>query len=202
MGESVMNEPSSSGLKSRTLLNLACRGDREAASALFARYQRRLLWLVRREMPGALRDRLETMDIVQETLATAYRKLAEFEPEGDGSLHAWLRRIADLKIKEAIRFHAAGKRAAATDPLPSVVPGISDAHLGTRLDQQAAMAELESELDALPNAQREALELWYLEGLAPAEMAKRLDRTADACRMLVARALTTLGRHRRREPAP
>ena len=63
------------------------------------------------------------------------------------------------------------------------------------------MADLESDLNTLPGAQREALELWYLEGLGPTEMAERLQRTPDACRMLVARALTALGRNRKQEAA-
>jgi RNA polymerase sigma factor (sigma-70 family) len=53
---------------------------------------------------------------------------------------------------------------------------------------------LEEHIEALKPDQREALKLWYFEGMKPAEIAERMDRSADACRMMVGRALKTLGR--------
>ena len=50
-------------------------------------------------------------------------------------------------------------------------------------------------MDALNPEQREALQLWYLEGLGPSAMASRMKKSPDACRMLVGRALKNLRKH-------
>jgi len=187
------------------LLDRARAGDREATSALFEHYLGRVVYLVRSSLHEPLRGRIETMDIVQEALVTACTRIKEFDPKSSGAFYSWMREIVKRKINESIKYYAADKRERSKEvPIGQAgagdheagewVPAISSLHLGSYFDRMAAVQRLEAEINALDAGQREALRLWYFEGLKPAEIAKRMDRSADACRMMVARALKSLGR--------
>jgi len=208
-----MSKPADPLKKSYMLLEKARAGDRDAGGELFERYLSRIIYLVRSRLEEPLRNRLETMDIVQEVLATAYVRLQEFDPRSSGAFYVWMREIVNRKVRDAYRHHFARKRSLEREvslqkkeegsaDFQDRIPGVSSLHLGTYLDQQEAVMRLEKELENLQEGQAMALKLWYLEGLTPSEMAGRLDRSPDACRMLVARALKTLGTRFKDLPDP
>ena len=58
------------------------------------------------------------------------------------------------------------------------------------IDEQAG--ELEAALDSLSDAHREIILLRKFEELSFREIAQRLGKSEDACRMLLARAMTAL----------
>ena len=62
----------------------------------------------------------------------------------------------------------------------------------SRLVIKEEMARLERALERLDESQREVILLRKLEGLSFPEIGQKLGRSADACRMLLARALTAL----------
>ena len=199
----------SSAHRTLDLLQRVRAGDRSVENALFERYTGRVLFLVRRRLHEPLRRRLESMDIVQEVFAEACVKLPEFDPLSHGAFYLWLKAIVERKILEAYRHNFRQKRSARrevplhrengeTTGVLDRVPGESDPHLATRLHQKEAFARLERLLDQLKSSQREALVLWYFEGLNPDEMAGRIGRSPDACRVLVVRALESLGRRFRK----
>ena len=72
-------------------------------------------------------------------------------------------------------------------PLPSLTRSALSRVI---LDQQAQ--RLEDALDSLSPAHREVILLRKFEELSFAEIAERLGKTEDACRMLLARAMTAL----------
>jgi RNA polymerase sigma-70 factor (subfamily 1) len=187
------------------LLDRARAGDRDATSALFEHYLGRVVYLVRSSLHEPLRGRIETMDIVQDALVTACTHIKEFDPRSSGAFYSWMREIVKRKVNEAVKYYSAAKRKMSKEvPIGPTgsddsgagewVPAISSLHLGSYFDRVAAVQRLEEQINALEAGQREALRLWYFEGLKPAEIAERMDRSADACRMMVARALKTLGR--------
>jgi RNA polymerase sigma-70 factor (subfamily 1) len=176
-------------------------------NVLFDRYTGRMLFLVRRRLREPLRRRLESMDIVQEVFAEAFAKLREFDPVSHGAFYLWLKAIMERKIHEAYKHNFRQKRSAKKEvPLQAGetgdaqggIPGVSDPHLATRLHQKEAVARLEHLLGGLKPSHREALVLWYFEGLNPSEIAERTGSTQDACRVMVVRALESLGRHFRK----
>ena len=67
------------------LLQRARDGDRAAYDRLFALAADRLLLYVRLRLGKGLRDRLESMDVVQEAYLEAWKDLATFEPRDDGA---------------------------------------------------------------------------------------------------------------------
>lgn len=85
-------------------------GDGQALNDLFARYQERLLRIVRIRMGKHLRERVQSMDILQEALQVALRKLPAFQPESNASLLRWLAQIAENQIRDAVAYHQAQKR--------------------------------------------------------------------------------------------
>jgi RNA polymerase sigma-70 factor (subfamily 1) len=191
--------------QSLVLLRRAREGDPGAANDLFQRYLGRVIFLVRARLREPLRDRLETMDLVQEALATACARLPQFDPKSSGAFYVWVREIVERKVKEAYKHESADKRDRAREvslqergsgeqEFGAWVPAVSSLHLGTFFDRRDAVARLEREIESLEAGQADAIRLWYFESLTPAEMAPRLQKSPDACRMLVARALKTLGR--------
>ena len=143
-------------------------GDREALGALYDRHAPAMLGLASR----ILRDLRESEDLVHDVFVEAWRKASSFAVDR-GSVRAWLlvrtrsRAIDRLRNLEVATRHARSERAAASDapaaaPAPSMDPSATP-------DQRRAR----SALAALPDAQREVLELAYFEGLSCSEIARR-----------------------------
>ena len=86
------------------------RGDTEAFSLVFQKYQRRLAVLVNYKMSADLRGTMEVEDILQEVFLAAARDMNQFTYQSPGSLMAWLSRIADHVIVDAARYQNRGKR--------------------------------------------------------------------------------------------
>jgi len=181
----------------RTLIRDGKQGDANALSTLFARYQERVLRIVRLRLNPALRDRLrlQSMDILQETFLHAIRKLKDFEPTTEASFLHWLSRIVENVIRDQLDYSKAGKRDAAAErsldqsiALPSgrvhlrdVIPdeGTSPTQAVTRKGMRSIVDELLLELDEF---ERELIIQRKLEGLTFGEMAHDLGKSEDAVR--------------------
>lgn len=88
-------------------------GDGAALEALLDRYQDRIRRIVRIRLGSRLREKVESMDVVQEVNLVAFRKLKDFRPGDQGSLLHWLSRIALNQVRDQHeRFFVAERRAA------------------------------------------------------------------------------------------
>ena len=176
-------------------LVLQARGGSAAAlDALYARAARKLLPLIRIRLGAGLRDRLESRDILQAALLRSFEKLDSFHNERSASFMAWLARIAENEIRDQADFHGRERRdvgqeapleAAAAVPQP-VRSALSQALLAEQNER------LERALETLSAEQREVILLRKLEELSFAEVGERMARSADAARMLFARAMAAL----------
>jgi RNA polymerase sigma factor (sigma-70 family) len=92
--------------ETQVLINEAKLGDKDALNRLFARYQNRVLRIVRFRLNPELREKLKTqsMDIVQEVFIAALRKLNEFEPTSKGAFLHWLSKIVENYIRDQIDY--------------------------------------------------------------------------------------------------
>jgi RNA polymerase sigma-70 factor (ECF subfamily) len=185
------------------LLRRARAGDAGAVRELLEGYRDYVALLVRARCAGRLRGRLDSSDIVQETLLRAAQHIGEFQGAGEAEWHAWLGRIAQREVIRQLRHHlGAEKRAVGRE---EAAAGESDgrSRLERWCDQeqtspsQAAMRNerarlLAATLARLPEDYREVLVLRHLEGLDFAEVARRLGRSAGAARVLWTRALKAL----------
>ncbi|MEM7235185.1 MAG: sigma factor, partial [Planctomycetota bacterium] len=85
-------------------------GNREALNRLLDRYSNRVRTIIRLRLGSKLRERVDSVDILQETLIEAIQGFDRFEMRDEGSLINWLSKLAERKILNARDFHAALKR--------------------------------------------------------------------------------------------
>lgn len=176
------------------LIRRAQEGSPEALNALYERCAGRLLAYVRLRLGRDLRARLESRDILQVAMVKSIEHLNEFKGQETGSLMGWLARIADNEIRDRADYYQRQRRDAAREmPLEDDAPVAAltrSALSRVILDEEAE--RLEAALEALSPAHREVILLRKFEELSFADIARRLGKSEDACRMLLARAMTAL----------
>lgn len=195
--------PSDGSPDSLDLVRRAQRGDLEALDRLFARYYPRVLAIVRVRLGSALRERMESSDVLHAALIDAVRSFDRFEPRDAASMTHWLARIVENCIRESARR----ERAAARDPAWERAfahlatsrsslnwePAAATESAGSEVQARERRAQLEACLAELEEAHREVLLLrHYAE--APWESVAEImgHPSPDAARMLHARALNAL----------
>jgi len=162
-----------------------------------------LVILARRELRNHRRGKLDASDIVQKTLLEAYRSAERFRGHTHAELRAWLRTILTRNLLDEIRYHRRNKRdiagevpleqslAVSSMRLESLLAGAGRSPRSDVIRNQelGAMARA---LDALPRAQREAVELHHLHGLSLAETSRQMGRSGPAVAGLIHRGLRRL----------
>jgi len=186
-----------------TLLLEARGGSEQALNRLFERCGERLLGLIRLRMGAKLRLRMESGDLLNATLLRAFRNFDSLEARNTRSLMAWLARIAESEIRDqADRLNAQRRDVAKEVPLDSDLGELA-AQLRSqtsRLVLSESRARLERAIGQLREEYREIILLRRYEELGFKEIGARLGKSPDACRMLLARAMTALTL-KMREPA-
>jgi RNA polymerase sigma factor (sigma-70 family) len=190
-------------------LALLARGGADwAFSELCARHLPRLRRRVRSRIPRRIDRRLPISDVIQDAWITVFRRLAEFEPDGDGSFRRWLDRIVANKLGDGFRRHlVAGKRSVEREVTRGDRPDTKD-HVGD-LDSPSAAAmareareALRREMKLLPPDYELVLRLVYIERKTVREAAKTLSRSPMATRKLYGRALAAIATRLEGESSP
>lgn len=184
------------------LLNAALAGDRQALGQLLADFQAYLTVLAQRYLDPRLRGRLDPSDLVQVTFLEAQRDLEHFRGERIEELLGWLRNILRHNISSAHQNHlhaqkrSAGReqvnqpaddRPALTDLAPSETTSPSQ-----RMMRDEAAVHLANCLQTLPETQREAIRLRYVEGQSLKEISRLMDKSELAVAGLLKRGLQSL----------
>jgi RNA polymerase sigma-70 factor (ECF subfamily) len=166
-------------------------GDAGARERLFSRYLPVLRRWAHQRLPRAARGLRDTDDLVQDTLLGALRRLDHFEHRGEGAFLAYLRQILLNNVRDSVRRAAARPRATTLDEkLEDPAPSAIEQAVGTELVErfERALARLEPE-------SREAIILRIEFRFSHQQIADALGKpSANAARMVVARALVTLSR--------
>ncbi|ADB18057.1 RNA polymerase, sigma-24 subunit, ECF subfamily [Pirellula staleyi DSM 6068] len=189
-----------------TSLHAAVRqGSTEALAQLIEMRRPHLMAFIERELGAALRRKVEVDDVFQETAAEAVRAL----PGADLTQRepfSWLCQIAERRIIDLHRkFFDAQKRDAARE-VPLAAPAGSDSHSGGLINMLVASmttasqafsrnvreAKLMDAIATLPEEQREALRLRYIENLPSKEIAQKLGKSDAAIRVMLTRSLKKL----------
>jgi RNA polymerase sigma-70 factor (ECF subfamily) len=173
---------------SKGLWRQAKGGDRSAFEQLFGLHSDRLLVFVRTKLGGALREKIDPEDVLQDAFVTALKSFDEFEYSDEGAFLRWMCRLIDYRLRDAYDYFTAKKRQAI--PLPRSAPTGPLTALGRAENRQ----QVEAALAKLSDEHREVLLLRYFEGLSAEEAGMRMNRSAGAIRNLAARALVELGR--------
>ena len=151
------------------LMRQLAAGRQDALGPLYSRYAPRLFSLAAQSL-----DRPTAEEIVQEVFLLVWRKAATFDPER-GTFKAWVFQIAHHRILNELRRRSRqpqlegdpdGLRlAAAPDPMP----GPDEVFAA-----EAQRAEVRDALAALPEAQRRAVEMAFVDGLTHEQVANSL----------------------------
>jgi RNA polymerase sigma-70 factor (ECF subfamily) len=184
-----------------TLVRQAVQGDESALSRLLEQYgpevERSLE--IRREW----RSVLDRADIMQVTYVEAFLRIGRFDATRAEPFAAWLRRIAENNLRDAMRglqrqkrpqpanrVQASSDRDASGELLATLgVATTTPSRLAARDERSARLHVL---LDTLPEDYGRVVRLYDLEGLPIAEVARKMNRSPGALHMLRARAHDSL----------
>jgi RNA polymerase sigma-70 factor (ECF subfamily) len=154
-------EPSDEALLER----LAAGTDERALSDLYDRYQAQMYGLALR----ITRDPALAQDAVQEAFVGVWRNAAKYAADRS-SVRTWILSIAHHRAIDAIR------RRRPTTELPEIEtghPALTAPDVWREVAQTLDRDIVDAALAGLPDAQREAIQLAYFEGLTQVEIADR-----------------------------
>jgi RNA polymerase sigma factor (sigma-70 family) len=165
------------------LIALIARGDRDAFAELYDRYGKTAYALAYR----VTRDVQLAEEVVQEAFLTLWRQASRFDGRR-AKPSTWLLTIAHHKAVDVVRREQLRRTEPAEEmedaPDPANVP--HEAWLGLQHDQ------VREALAALPDPQREVIELSYFEGYSQSELARRLGQPLGTIKSRTHTALTRL----------
>ena len=180
------------------LVTQARRGDDIAFEELCARYQARVEARVGSRLSRKLRRKVSVADVMQESLMTASAQLGRFEHRGEGAFGAWLRGIADQKLRALRRkYVTTAKRDLRREVPCGESPQTRRIHARSPSPSSALIAEeqksvVTAALSRLSPDHRLVLELLQMDGRSTTETAALMARSAEAVRKLYARALARM----------
>jgi len=178
--------------------------DVQALAAFIASRRESLLAFIERRLGMALRRKIEPEDVFQELSAEAVRSLPSLDL-GTRDPFGWLCQLAERRIIDAHRrFFGAAKRDAGRElSIDKQSPDESRAGMIEMLiasmttaseafSRNVRYARLTAAMATLPDDQREALRLRYVDGLPSKEIAERLGKSDGAVRVMLTRSLNRL----------
>ena len=177
------------------LIQRAKGGSSGAVNQLFERYGPKLLGLIRLRLGPHMREQVESVDVLQQTMLKAFQGFDRFEGAHEPSLMAWLGKIAQNQIVDQARYAERQRRDAAKRVDVEDIDGLIADRIRSevsRIHFNRQAQRLERALEALSEAHREVVVLRRFEELEYAEIGDRMGKSADACRMLYARAIAAL----------
>ncbi len=145
------------------------------------------------------RSMLEPDDVLQVTFLEAFLRIRDFKPSGPGAFVAWLRRIAENNLRDAIRGLEADKRPnprrrvhspTAEQSFVALVEvlGVTTATPSRDVAKGEAVGAMMESLKSLPPDYQKVIRMYDLEGRSAEEVANELGRSQGAMFMLRARA--------------
>jgi RNA polymerase sigma-70 factor (ECF subfamily) len=177
--------------------------DRQGIAERLECFRSYLRVLARVQLDRRLRGKLDASDLVQETLLQAHRAAEQFAGQSDRELAGWLRKILARNLAHAARDFRRAKRDVDRERSVEAALDASSARLEAWLaaeqsspSQRAArnedMLRLSEALEVLPETQRQAVAMHYLQGMSLQDIGQELGRTRAAVAGLLQRGLKQL----------
>jgi RNA polymerase sigma-70 factor, ECF subfamily len=149
------------------LLGRVATGDQSAFAAVYDQLAPAVYGIVRR----VLRDPAQAEEVAQEVFVEVWKQAPRFDV-GRGSVRTWALTIAHRRAVDRVRSEQAHRdRHARTTAEPAGTQAGPEDSTVDRDDRRRAVAAM----TALPNAQRQVLELAFYDGLTHVQIAERLD---------------------------
>ncbi|TWU34438.1 sigma-70 family RNA polymerase sigma factor [Novipirellula artificiosorum] len=171
--------------------------------AVVAQYEPYLRMLAHVRMRRALQAKVGASDIVQQTMMQAVQAIDQFRGGTEAEFRGWLRQILARCLCHVDRDLHRDKRDVRREQSMEQKLAQSSMRLegllagdGPTPSQNVALGEnvlqVAMAIERLPDAQREAVRLHYLEGMKLSEVAVELDKTTGAVAGLLHRGMKTL----------
>ncbi|MBI1348015.1 sigma-70 family RNA polymerase sigma factor [bacterium] len=181
------------------LIQQARRGDEAALGEILDGQRDWLRAVARKELDGKIASRIDASDIVQQTLLSAFNRFQQFEGRSQGEFIAWLRKIQEHNIQDAMRRHLdSHQRGTDREDVHVDLGDIATNDVSTpsglamRMEQVASLRQV---LEVLPEDQREAVRLRHLEGWSLVQLANHFGRSKSAIASLLKRGIEHLRNH-------
>lgn len=181
------------------LLSKAIDGDQDALAELLSQHGSSLEAYIEPKISNRHQSVLSAEDVLQETFADAFLDIGRFVPQGDGAFPAWLKKLADRNLIDAIRMLDAEKRGGQRRRIEPVnrdesLTSLYEIVAATTSTPSRGVARGEAKsaitraIEQLPEGYRRVVEMYDIEGLSVAEVVEALKRSPGAVFMLRARA--------------
>ena len=156
-------------------------------------YRGYLLVVARCLVPLWLRAHCPLEDAVQQTFLQAWQARAQYVGDTEAKLKAWLRTILTNVVKGMLKRQPRWQQVVeeSSRRLEDLLPP-EQSTPSQRLMREERRARLFDALARLPEDEREALSLYYLDDLKSAEVGERMHRTRGSVAGLMKRGLDRL----------
>src|SRR5258708_3194930 len=186
------------------LLERVQTGDKEALNEPYNRYLMRVLAAVRARLGAELRGKLESWDVVQDALLASLKNVQSFNQTSEGAFLNWLANVVENRIRDQLDYFRAEKRDHRLEK-PMAPPRSAESFFPLDIAEKSSvptpsqvlilsedLARLEKAMDQLPEESRELIVAVKIEGRTYDEIGQAVDKSPDAVRMQVKRALLAL----------
>lgn len=149
-------------------------------------------------LPTWLRGKLDPADLVQQTLLEAVAAADKLTGRAEYEVLAYLRRALVHNLTDALRKHGRTRTDVSPDDFAQSSVRLADwlaadhTSPSERAGRNERFARLAVALSELPDAQRVAVELRYLQSMKVADIARLMNRSEGAVSQLLHRAVTAL----------
>jgi len=153
-----------------------------------------------------LRGKLDSSDIVQESMVQAYKAWGQLRGASDGERLAWLKMIVVRNVLHALRDFRRAKRDVCRELSLERVVDSSSARLekwlasdqstpSHRVEKAEELLRIAGAVESLPEGQQDAVVLFYWQGCTLAEIGESLGRSVPAVAGLLHRGVKRLREH-------
>lgn len=167
------------------------------------RYQPYLKMLARMQLRRAYQSKVDQSDLVQQSMLQAVQAIDQFRGQSEEELRAWLRQILARNIyhldrdmhrdKRDVRRERSMEDRLAQSSLRLEGWLVSGSPTPSRnVSNGERIIMLSRAIEKLPEKQRDAIRLHYLEGLKLSECASRMDTTTGAIAGLLHRGMKAM----------
>jgi RNA polymerase sigma-70 factor, ECF subfamily len=194
--------PDSSSSQLDSIIRQAQAGDEDARNELFHKVRAYIGFIARSHVESWIQAKVDSSDLVQQTLMEAHQGFGKFDGTTEGELLAWLKRILKNNATDFVRRFGAQKRKAnrevAIDAMNSTGSMVSPELSGDVETPSMIISKREEEIEVanalatLPEDYQDVIVLRNLQRLPFAEIGERMDRSPAAVQMLWARAIKRL----------
>lgn len=175
-------------------LRRAREGDLAALNRLLDRLRPILRLRARGKLARRLGRRLDTSDVVQETMIQVNRDAHRFRGRCEAEWCAWAQKILRGKVSRMHRFHTAAKRNVAAETLSAVLGQLSDEAESPQqsLERDEQLLQLSLAIESLPELSREVVIRRVSRRESFEQIGQGLGRSSGAVRVIWTRTLRRL----------